>query len=48
MYFAWVRIRSDRATSYDWAKVVSEVAPLTGMNVGIVRAVVVKEERCRP
>lgn len=48
---ARARVRNDRAAFYHWAKVAAEVAriaPLAGMDIDVVRAVVVEEERHRP
>jgi hypothetical protein len=48
---ARARVRNDRAAFYHWAKVAAEVAriaPLAGMDIDVVRAVVAEEERRRP
>jgi len=48
---ARARVRNDRAAFYHWAKVAAEVAriaPLAGMDIDVVRAVVAEEERHRP
>ena len=48
---ARARVRNDRASFYHWAKVAAEVAriaPLAGMDIDVVRAVVAEEERHRP
>lgn len=47
---ARARLRNDRAAFYHWAKVAAEVAriaPLAGMDIDVVRAVVAEEERRR-
>lgn len=47
---ARARVRNDRAAFYHWAKVagdVARIAPLAGMDIDVVRAVVAEEERRR-
>jgi len=47
---ARARVGGDKAEFYHWAKVAAEVAriaPLAGMDIDVVRAVVAEEERHR-
>jgi hypothetical protein len=47
---ARARVRNDRAALYHWAKVaadVARIAPLAGMDIDVVRAVVAEGERRR-